>query len=185
MATRQWAVTADGTFDFNDPANWVFGTVPGAFDVAQFATFAHDTVTGNATVAQILVTEDTIHLTGSYTMSGAQGIELSLINASLFIDAGASISGTGQISLNTSDLFLSGTLAGYAAAVNSSVLSLDPGSVFDIGSSAFSNINDLEVASVIALELDNAIEVLGPIAAIGTQLTIAGTISDTGSLVVW
>jgi hypothetical protein len=36
MATKQWAVTTSGTFDFNDPANWQFGTVPGIFDTAQF-----------------------------------------------------------------------------------------------------------------------------------------------------
>jgi len=36
MATIKWAVTTDGAFDFNDPANWQFGTVPGAFDIAYF-----------------------------------------------------------------------------------------------------------------------------------------------------
>jgi hypothetical protein len=75
MATRQWAVNADGTFDFNNPANWVFATVPGAVDVAQFNTNATDTVTGDATVAELLVTQGTIDLAGSYTMSGAQATD--------------------------------------------------------------------------------------------------------------
>jgi hypothetical protein len=71
MATIKWAVTTDGAFDFNDPANWQFGTVPGAFDIAQFDQNAFDTVTGNATVAEFLVTQGAIDLTGSYTISGA------------------------------------------------------------------------------------------------------------------
>ena len=39
MATIKWAVTTItniGGFDFNDPANWQFGIVPGPFDIAQF-----------------------------------------------------------------------------------------------------------------------------------------------------
>jgi hypothetical protein len=74
---RQWTVTTDGTFDFNDPANWQFGIVPGVLDAAVFNTNVNDTVTGNATLAELLITQGLIHLTGSYTMSGAQPTELS------------------------------------------------------------------------------------------------------------
>ena len=76
MATIKWAVTTEGTFDFNDPSNWQFGTVPGAFDIAQFDQPVFNTVTGNATVAELLITQGSIDLTGSYTMSGAQPTEL-------------------------------------------------------------------------------------------------------------
>jgi len=47
---KQWAVTTNGTFDFNDPANWQFGIVPGILDAAAFNTNVNDTVTGNATI---------------------------------------------------------------------------------------------------------------------------------------
>ena len=69
---KQWAVTTNGTFDFNDPANWQFGTVPGVLDTAQFNTNVIDTVTGSATLAELLITQGLITLTGSYAMSGAQ-----------------------------------------------------------------------------------------------------------------
>jgi fibronectin-binding autotransporter adhesin len=189
MATRQWAVNTNGTFDFNNPANWTFATVPGAVDVAQFNTNATDTVTGDATVAELLVTQGTIDLTGSYTMSGAQATELSAANATLAIDAGASISGTGNISVSNGGLFLGGTLAGGSATISNSLVILSPGSAFDVGSVTFGGAsNDLGVGPPhfiqINLETNNAIQVSGSIAAIGTQLTIAGTISGTGSLFV-
>src|ERR1051326_7658535 len=98
MATIKWAVTTDGTFDFNDPANWHFGTVPGAFDIAQFDQNACDTVTGTATGAELLVTQGGIDLTGSYTIPGAMPTELAIDGAfaALLIDTGDSISGTGN-----------------------------------------------------------------------------------------
>jgi hypothetical protein len=168
MATRQWAVNTNGTFDFNNPANWVFATVPGAVDVAQFNTNATDTVTGDATVAELLVTQGTIDLTGSYTMSGAQATELSVTSASLTIDAGASISGTGNISLSNATLFLGGTLAGGSATISNSLVVLSPGSVFDAGPITFGGAsNDLGVGPPhfiqINLVIDNAIQVSGSI----------------------
>src|SRR5438552_15250016 len=101
MATIKWAVTTAGTFDFNDPSNWQFGTVPGAFDIAEFDQPVFDTVTGNATVAELRFTSGAIELTGSYTISGAQFTELAIdgVTTAVLIDAGASISGTGPISL--------------------------------------------------------------------------------------
>jgi hypothetical protein len=62
---KQWAVTTNGTFDFNDPANWQFGAVPGVLDVASFNQNVIDTVTGNANVAELLVSQGSISLTGS------------------------------------------------------------------------------------------------------------------------
>jgi hypothetical protein len=58
MATRQWAVTANGTFDFNNAANWQFGVVPDAIDTAQLNALATttDTITGNATVKFVAFT---------------------------------------------------------------------------------------------------------------------------------
>src|SRR5215813_6655117 len=87
---------------FNDPVNWVFGTVPGIFDIAQFNEFVSNRVAGDATIAELLISQGTFELTGSYTMSGAQPTELS-INTSvseLVIDPGASISGTGNITVD-------------------------------------------------------------------------------------
>jgi autotransporter-associated beta strand protein len=122
-------------------------------------------------------------------MSGAQATELSVANASLTIDAGASISGTGNISLSAGNLFLGGTLAGGSATISNSLVIFSPGSVFDAGPITFSGAsNDLGVGPPnfiqINLETNNAIQVSGSIAAIGTQLSIAGTISGTGSLAV-
>src|SRR6476660_1597559 len=112
---KQWAVTTNGTFDFNDPNNWQFATVPGVLDTAQFNTNVTDTVTGNATLAELLITQGLITLTGSYTMSGTQPTELAIANASLFIGAGASIAGTGNISVNAGFLTVRGTLSGAGA----------------------------------------------------------------------
>ena len=91
MATIKWAVTTEGTFDFNDPSNWQFGTVPGAFDIAQFDQPVFNTVTGNATVAELLITQGSIDLTGSYTMSGAQPTELAISSRKAFASNGMSL----------------------------------------------------------------------------------------------
>src|SRR5207237_9545996 len=100
MATIKWAVTTEGTFDFNDPSNWQFGTVPGAFDIAQFDQPVFATVTGNATVAELLITQGSIVLTGSYTMSGAQPSELALDGglAAVQVATARSVPGTGNLS---------------------------------------------------------------------------------------
>jgi hypothetical protein len=94
MATRQWSVTANGSFEFNTPANWAFGVVPGGLEIAQFNTGSIDTVTGNATVAEILVAHGTYSLAGTYTISGVQASELSVsVVSQLTIQQGALING--------------------------------------------------------------------------------------------
>ena len=135
MATIKWAVTTEGTFDFNDPSNWQFGTVPGAFDIAQFDQPVFNTVTGNATVAELLITQGSIDLTGSYTMSGAQPTELAIDGglAELLIVPGASISGTGNISLtNGGALIIGGTVSGSSATNTGQLIFFEAG-VFDVG----------------------------------------------------
>src|SRR6516165_8446215 len=104
MATRQWSVTANGTFDFNNPSNWAFGIVPAGLDIAQFNTGAIDTVTGNATVAEIVVSQGTYSISGTYTISGAQATELSIsgISSNLTILPGALIDGNQAVSVNSS-----------------------------------------------------------------------------------
>src|SRR5438552_8495687 len=134
MATIKWAVTTAGTFDFNDPSNWQFGTVPGAFDIAQFDQPVSDTVTGNATVAELRFTSGSTDLTGSYTMSGAQPTELAIDGGltELLIVPGASISGTGNISLNGSALIIGGTVS-RSSSTNTGQLILFGAGVFDVG----------------------------------------------------
>ena len=98
---KQWAVTTNGTFDFNGPANWQFGIVPGILDAAAFNTNVNDTVTGNATIAELQIDLGLITLTGSYTMSGAQPTELATgVDGGLIIAPGASVSGAGSISVS-------------------------------------------------------------------------------------
>ena|SRR5438105_633477 len=133
MATRNGAVTTDGTFDFNNPANWQFGIVPGAFDIAEFDQPVFDTVTGNATVAELRFTSGAIALAGSYTISGAQFTELAIDGpvTAVLIDAGASISGTGPISLsNGGALIIAGTLSGSSLTnTDGQLIFSEPGSV--------------------------------------------------------
>jgi len=85
MATRQWIINAGGTFDFNNPANWTLGVVPDAIDIAQLNTGAVDMITGNATVAELLVTQGVYALAGTYTISGAQPTELSVTAGSVAV----------------------------------------------------------------------------------------------------
>src|SRR6476469_3101235 len=113
---KQWIVTTNGTFDFNDPNNWQFATVPGVLDTAQFNTNVTDTVTGSATLAELLITQGLITLTGSYAMSGTQPTELAISGGGdLVIAAGSSISGSGNIMVNGGTLVVSGTLSGDSA----------------------------------------------------------------------
>jgi autotransporter-associated beta strand protein len=137
MATRQWAVTANGTFDFNNVANWQFGIVPDTIDIAQFNTGVTDTVTGNATIAEIQVTQGNIDLTGSYTITGAQPTEISVSTAgfdSLVIEQGASVVGNQAVSLSGqgATLEVAGTLVASSVSVGAGNLYIDTGSVFDV-----------------------------------------------------
>jgi len=189
MATIKWAVTTDGTFDFNDPANWQFGTVPGAFDIAQFDQNAFDTVTGNATVAEFLVTQGGIDLTGSYTISGAMPTELAIDGAfaALLIDTGASISGTGNIAVSDGGaLLIAGTVSGGSATVitGGELIFSQPGpAIFDVGTV---NLNTDAIVSGPAggFTVTNALKVTGSISYTGTELLVTGTISGAGSISV-
>ena len=185
MATIKWAVTTEGTFDFNDPSNWQFGTVPGAFDIAQFDQPVFNTVTGNATVAELLITQGSIDLTGSYTMSGAQPTELAIDGglAELLIVPGASISGTGNISLtNGGALIIGGTVSGSSATNTGQLIFLEAG-VFDVGTV---NLGSGAIVSGPAggLNTTNALQIAGSISYTGTELLVVGTISGPGSISV-
>ena len=186
MATRQWAVTTNGTFDFNNPANWQFGTVPGVFDIAQFDTPASDDrVTGSATIAELLITQGGITLTGSYTMSGAQPTELAIGGSAftfVLIDYGASISGTGNISVNNSFLDVNGTLSGGSATFTNSQLNINAGSVFDVGTVNLGTGDGINGS--LGFSVTNAIQIAGSVSWTGAALVVTGTISGVGSLTV-
>jgi len=186
MATIKWAVTTFGTFDFNDPANWQFGTVPGALDIAQFDQNFANIVTGDARIAELLVTQGLIDVTGSYTISGAQSTELAVSSggAALFIEPGASISGTGNISVGSgSGLVVRGTLSGGSATFTNAQFTLQPGSIFDVGTVNLGS-GDIIHGSSNGFTVTNAIQIAGSISATGTELLVAGTISGPGSLAV-
>src|SRR5215471_6797801 len=187
IVAKQWAVTTSGTFDFNDPANWLFGVVPGVLDAAAFTTAVNDTVTGNANIAALLLNTagEVIHLTGSYTMSGAQTNEILLTAGNLIIEAGGSVSGPGNIVVNGGNLFVSGTLAGGSASFTNANLTVNPGAIFDVGSDSFSGNNFIYVGAFADLQLLNAIQISGSIYGSGTELFVPGAISGTGSLQVF
>src|SRR5438105_212765 len=185
MATIKWAVTTEGTFDFNDPSNWQFGTVPGAFDIAQFDQPVFATVTGNATVAELLITQGSIVLTGSYTMSGAQPSELAIDGglAAVLVDPGASVSGTGNISLtNGGALVIGGTVSGSSATnTDGQLIFLGAGAVFDVGTV---NLGSGAIVSGPAggFTVTNALQIAGSVSYTGTELLVVGTISGPGSI---
>jgi autotransporter-associated beta strand protein len=140
MATRQWTVTAaSGTFDFNNPTNWSFGVAPDAFDIAQFSN-SHNvdqTVTGNATVAEILIAEDVgaYSLTGTYLISGALPTELSLVGSDpwLTILPGALVDGNQAVSVSGGTLFVEGGLVGSSLSItNAGLVLVYQGAAFDI-----------------------------------------------------
>ena len=183
---KQWAVTTNGTFDFNDPNNWQFATVPGVLDTAQFNTNVTDTVTGNATLAELLITQGLITLTGSYTMSGTQPTELAIANGGACSSApAASIAGTGNISVNAGFLTVRGTLSGAGATFLNADLEVDAGAIFDVGSDSFSGNNFIFAGGFADLQVLNAIQISGSIYGNGTELFVPGTISGTGSLTVF
>ena len=112
--------------------NMTGGTTRSNFWVAYGSTV--DNVTGDATIAALLISAGTIELSGSYTMSGAQPTELSIDIAALTIGPGASISGTGNISItNGGFLVVDGTLSGSVATFTNGQVILETGSVFNVG----------------------------------------------------
>src|SRR5437879_6230072 len=207
MATIKCAVTTEGTFDFNDPSNWQFGTVPGAFDIAQFDQPVFNTVTGNATVAELLITQGSIDLTGSYTMSGAQPTELAIDGglAELLIVPGASISGTGNISLtNGGALIIGGTVSGSSATNTDDVVTFgapgqdgtvafgsaagivnNPSTYTVVVSAGTLRPTDAELGIVLGADQHTTIQAAGTLDAAGFTLMVndlqgGGHITDTG-----
>jgi autotransporter-associated beta strand protein len=137
MATRQWAVTTNGTFDFNNPANWAFGVAPSAFDIAQFGANVTDTITGNGTIAEIAVTAGSYSLAGTYAISGAQPTELSIATsgiASLTILPGALVDGGQAVTLSGlgATLLVEGGLAASSLSIGNGNLAVSPGAYLAI-----------------------------------------------------
>ncbi len=201
MATRQWIVTANGTFSFNSPVDWQFGAVPGAIDIAEFNSSGtvFDTITGNATIAELLVPEGSFNLAGNYTISGAQATELSLGGVgtpldSLTILPGASVSGNKAVSVDGSpaDLAVLGTLvAGSLTISNLGRVAVDQGSSFEITGQIIMNNGALDGFPAPGQNAGPAIAIDTPIAATGTdyfspffqqEIDLNGVISGTGLL---
>ena len=188
---KQWAVTTNGTFDFNDPANWQFGTVPGVLDTAQFDTNVNDTVTGSATIAELQVDLGLITLTGSYTLSGAQPTELATgVDGGLIIAPGASVSGAGSISV-FGELIVEGALSGSSISISGipAFLTLSPGSILDVGSVSLGVGGFIGTAqsgaTQIGLGNGNPLQISGAVSQLASELLITGTISGTGLLEVF
>src|SRR5689334_12398222 len=117
MTTRQWLVTTNGAYDFNNPADWQFGLVPSAIDIAQFSTGVVDTITGNATIAGIVAGSGNFALAGTSAISGTQPTELT-VNGSLTILPGASIIGNQAVSVNgPAFLVVQGTLVAGSLSI--------------------------------------------------------------------
>ncbi len=186
---KQWAVTTNGTFDFNDPANWQFGIVPGILDAAAFNTNVNDTVTGSATIAELQIDLGLITLTGSYTLSGAQPTELSTgVDGGLIIAAGASVSGAGSISV-FGELIVEGALSGSSMAISGvpAFLTLSPGSILDVGSISLGvgGFIARDGATEIGIGTGNPLQISGAVSQLASELLITGTVSGTGLLQVF
>jgi hypothetical protein len=188
---KQWAVTTNGTFDFNDPANWQFGIVPGILDAAAFNTNVNDTVTGNATIAELQIDLGLITLTGSYTLSGAQPTELSTgVDGGLIIAPGASVSGAGSISV-FGELIVEGALSGSSMAISGApaFLTLSPGSILEVGSISLGVGGFIGTAQTGATEIGigtgNPLQISGAVSQLASELLITGTVSGTGLLQVF
>src|SRR5579872_4878836 len=175
MATRQWTNSVSGTFDFNNPANWAFGVVPDAIDIAQLNSGAVDTITGNATIAEILASLGTYSLAGTYAISGAQPTELSVTASgsgadSLTILAGAMVNGSQAVSVSGA----SALLAVQGGLIASSLAVANSGSVFVYQGSS------LVVSGAISLSGGALLAGrggAGPAIAIGNAIQTSGTVS--------
>jgi len=126
MATRYWTVGNIGTYSFNSSANWLYGAVPGPTDIAEFNEGGTFTITGNATIAELLLGYGRISLTGSYTMTGAQPTEIFVAVASpaspaaLIIEQGASVEGNQAVTVSGSgsSLEVDGDLAASSLTIS-------------------------------------------------------------------
>ena len=100
----------------------------------------------------------------------------------LLIVPGASISGTGNTSLNGSALIIGGTVSG-SSATNTGQLIFFGAGVFDVGTV---NLGSGAIVSGPAggLNTTNALQIAGSISYTGTELLVVGTISGPGSIAV-
>jgi hypothetical protein len=178
MATRQWLISTNGTYDFNNPIDWQFDVVPSLSDIAQFNTGAVDTITGNAEIAELLITNGRLAITGAYTISGAQATELSLdysgFSTWLTILPGAAVIGNQAVSVTGSGAVLSveGELvAGSLTVSNQAYVKVYQGSTFDVA-------GPITMSSQAHLVAEPA-----PGQAAGAPITIASAIQTSGGFV--
>src|SRR5579872_4219584 len=191
MTTRQWLVATNGTYDFNNPADWQFGAVPSAIDIAQFSTGVVDTITGNATIAGIVVGSGNFALAGTYAISGTQPTELT-VNGSLTILPGASVIGNQAVSVSGGSAFLSvqGTLVASSLSIVGGALDVYQGASFDVSGPItignFGGLTGLPAPNQnarSAVAIDNAIQTSGTIflGSLGQQeIDFNGIISGSG-----
>jgi autotransporter-associated beta strand protein len=198
MVLRYWSVTTNGTYDFNNPANWLYGSLPSALDTAAFETAVTDTITGNATLGEILVsaTGSVISLAGMFSISNVQSTELSVLaQSTVTILPGALVNGAQGVLVNGSFATLNvqgGLVASGLTISNEALVYVSQGSGLDItGSISISNGGCLIGRSGpgpnanIPLVISNAIVVTGGITlgSYGVQETdFNGVISGTGSI---
>jgi autotransporter-associated beta strand protein len=192
MATRQWIVTTSGTFSFNSPFNWQFGDVPSANDIAEFNSsgIPNDTITGNATIAELLVGQGNYSFAGNYTISGALPTELSVI-ASGIILPGASVSGNEAVSV-TGLLTVQGTLIASGLSISNhggvwvwQGSSLDISGPISINNGSFTSSPAPNQSAGPTVAIDNAIQASGAdtFASYEKQETdFNGVISGPGSI---
>jgi autotransporter-associated beta strand protein len=178
MATRQWIIGANGTFDFNNPANWAFGVAPGPFDIAQFNVnqAVNDTIAGSASVAELIFNAGFYSLAGAYAISGVQATELSVAGGGV-IDAltilpGAIINGSQAVSVTggASSLLVEGALVGSTLSIGSGA------SVFVYQGAGFLFSGPITMAansSLIGRPAPN--QAPGPAVVIGNAIQVAGT----------
>ena len=101
----------------------------------------------------------------------------------MLIDTGASISGTGNISLtNGGALIIAGTLSGGTLTnTDGQLIFPGAGAVFEVGTV---NLGTGAIVSgpVGGLTATNAIQITGSISSTETELLVVGTISGVGSI---
>ena len=177
MATRQWGIGANGTFDFNNPANWAFGVVPDAIDIAQLNTGAVDTITGNATIAEILASQGDYALAGTYTISGAQPTELSVTAGGIAADIltilpGALINGNQAVSVSGATALLN-----VQGGLIASSLNVASGAVFVYQGSSLVLNGAISLSGGLLVGRAAPNQAPGPAFAIGSAIQTSGAVS--------
>jgi autotransporter-associated beta strand protein len=195
MPTRQWAVTTDGTYDFNSPVDWAFGFAPSAIDIAQFNSGAADTITGDATVGELQFIQGSYSLAGSYLISGAQATELSVASSgqpapsALTILAGALVNGAQAVTVsgNTASLVIKGGLVASSLSISGAAeVDVYQGASFDItGPISIASGGALVGRATVggpAVAINNAIQTSGSVflGCYGGETDFNGVISGPG-----